>query len=83
MKATLKNEDSNMNRSGENCSVPQRNARFFKQDGYWYYSTREGFNIGPFDSMGGAEKGASAFIDFVLHAEPQVLESLSKYNSAA
>jgi hypothetical protein len=72
-----------MNRTGEKGVLPQRNSRFFKRDAYFYYSTREGIDIGPFDSLHEAETGASAFIDFVLHAEPQVMASLNRYSRAA
>ena len=72
-----------MNRTGENGNLPSRNSRYFKENDYWYYSTREGVNIGPFDSLHEAETGASSFIDFVLHAEPGIVEVLSKYRPAA
>lgn len=72
-----------MNRSGELGSVPNRQSRFFQDNGYWYYTTREGMNIGPFDTLQEAESGVSAFIDFVTHADPQVLKVLSRYRSAA
>lgn len=72
-----------MNRTGEGGSLPMRRKRFFDKDGYWYYATREGFEIGPFDCLSEAEAGASAFIDFILHAEPDVVRSLNKYCCAA
>lgn len=76
-------EELAMNRNGENGGVPDRNSRFYQQDDYWYYTTREGVHIGPFDTLQKAESGVSAYIDFVLHAEPHVLEVLSRYRSAA
>jgi len=72
-----------MNRTGEECQLPIRSKRFFEKDGYWYYSTREGVDIGPFDSIHEAETGASDFIDFIIHAEPAVLETLERYASKA
>lgn len=72
-----------MNRSGELGGLPERNSRFFTRDGYWYYSTREGIDIGPFDTQAEAAQGVSAYIDFVLHAEPQVVEAIKVYRSAA
>lgn len=68
-----------MNRRGENGLTPERNKRFFEQSGYWYYSTREGIDIGPFDSYGEAQVGASQFIDFITHAEPHVVRALQQY----
>lgn len=72
-------EELTMNRYGEDGTFPGRQRRFYDSAGYWYYATREGIDIGPFDSLSEAEAGASAFIDFVLHAEPDVLQSINKY----
>lgn len=73
-----------MNRTGENTeNVPARNSRFFQEEGYWYYNTREGVAIGPFDSLSEAETGVSDFIDFIMHAEPSVSETLTKYAQQA
>ena len=72
-----------MNRSGENGAEPNRHNRLFEDNGYWYYKTREGVNIGPFDTSGEAELGVSEFIDFILHAEPSIVETLERYGQAA
>lgn len=72
-----------MNRTGESGQQPDRNPRFFQKDGYWYYATREGVNIGPFDNLQAAGAGASAYIDFILHAEPHIKATLHKYQPAA
>ena len=72
-----------MNRTGESGTCPTRTQRFFKKSEYWYYSTREGVDIGPFDSLGEAESGVSDFIDFILHAEPGIIKSLERYGNAA
>lgn len=71
--------DINMNRRGEQGSLPSRSRRFFQQDNYWYYNTREGVPIGPFDSLSEAETGVSDFIDFVTHAEPSIAQVLQLY----
>lgn len=63
--------------------MPGRESRFSRINGYWYYSTREGIDIGPFDSKHEAQAGVSAFIDFILHAEPEVVDSLNRHYSAA
>jgi hypothetical protein len=68
-----------MNRTGEKCDIPNRSNRLFQDDGYWYYNTREGVAIGPFDSQSEAETGVSDFIDFITHASPSVSETLAKY----
>jgi hypothetical protein len=53
------------NRAGEQGNVPARNGRFHQKAGYWYYSTREGVDIGPFDSRADAEVGVGEFVDFI------------------
>lgn len=72
-----------MNRTGENGNPPERSKRFFDKEGYWYYATREGIDIGPFDSLSEAEAGLSSFIDFIIHAEPDVLRNINKYGEYA
>jgi len=75
--------DNTMNRCGEAGNSPIRTKRVYKQGNYWYYSTREQINIGPFDSCSEAESGVGEFVDFIMHAEPSVLESLTMYRKAA
>ena len=72
-----------MNRLGEMGQTPERSSRYFSRDGYWYYTTREGIQIGPFDSEHEAQEGVSDFIDFVTHADTTIIETLSKYRPAA
>ncbi len=72
-----------LNRTGEAGNCPDRSQRFFKKADYWYYTTREGVDIGPFDSLHEAETGVSDFIDFIMHAEPAVIETLERYGRAA
>ena len=72
-----------MNRTGESIALPERKSRFFEAEGYWYYNTREGVAIGPFDSLGDAETGVTDFIDFIIHAEPSISETLAKYADRA
>ncbi|WP_185233220.1 DUF6316 family protein [Teredinibacter franksiae] len=72
-----------MNRTGEECGLPNRSNRYFQKSEYWYYSTREGVDIGPFDTMHEAETGASDFIDFIIHAEPDVIQTLERYSGKA
>ena len=44
-------------RRGESGDVPFRSGRFFSSDGQWYFSTREGDNVGPFNSLHDARAG--------------------------
>ena len=71
-----------MNRTGESCNVPLRSNRYYQKGDYWYYSTREGVDIGPFDTAYEAQVGVSEFIDFITHAEPSVVAILQKYGKA-
>jgi hypothetical protein len=71
-----------LNRTGELGSVPDRNGRFIQKEGYWYYTTREGVDIGPFDQRADAENGVGEFIDFICASEPKVLEIIKQYRAA-
>ncbi len=72
-----------MNRIGEKgTEAPVRNSRYVQKSNYWYYTTREGVDIGPFDSFSEAEIGASDFIDFIIHAEPSIIQTLQRYGRA-
>jgi hypothetical protein len=70
------------NRAGEQGSVPNRNGRFLQKDDYWYYTTREGVDIGPFDTRDDAEVGVGEFIDFICASEPKVVDILKQYRAA-
>jgi hypothetical protein len=56
--------------------VPQRRERFFAVSGDWYFNTREGAPMGPFDNRCEAEQGLSDFIEFMALAEPKTLSRL-------
>jgi hypothetical protein len=71
-----------LNRTGEQGSVPSRHGRYLQKDGYWYYSTREGVDIGPFDSREDAEIGVGEFIEFIQASEPKVSDVLKQYRAA-
>ena len=43
---------------------PIRSDRFFKLNHHWFFATREGATVGPFDSMVHAEEGANDYIEF-------------------
>jgi len=69
------------NRLGEEGETPSRTQRYYQQDNYWYYTTREGVNIGPFDSLADAESGVRDFIDYVASAEDSEIEALARYRN--
>jgi len=69
-------------RKGEIGNLPTRCERCFMSGNYWYYSTREKINIGPFDSRDEAANGVNAFVQFVCES-PDFVDTLKKYRSAA
>jgi Domain of unknown function (DUF6316) len=76
------NNMATSNRTGEQGSVPGRSHRFLEKAGYWYYQTREGVDIGPFDSQKEAEVGATDFINFINASAPQASTILRNYRAA-
>ena len=62
-------------RNGEDGAVPIRTDRFFAVNSAWYFATREGASIGPFENKREAQKGLEDFLDFIQLAEPRVLSS--------
>lgn len=71
-------------RQGEQGQAPtSRSSRFFEQDNYWYYTTREGVSIGPFDHRADAEVGCSDFIEFISDAGKTFVKTLQQYGRNA
>lgn len=66
-------------RKGETGRSPTRAERFFEKDDYWYYTTREGADIGPFDTLDEAVTGCLAFIDFISAGDPSFSSTLAQY----
>jgi hypothetical protein len=65
------------NRTGElRGNAPMRTDRFFSAQGQWFFSTREGAPIGPFDGKDEARKGLDDFIEFMSLAQPKTLSEL-------
>jgi len=52
----------NQRRTGEKGPIPFRSDRFFCLGNRWYFSTREGFNSGPFASRERAEAGLDRYL---------------------
>jgi hypothetical protein len=69
------------NRTGEHGRVPDRTDRFFIKNDYWYYTTREGVDIGPFDTLEDAAQGVQEFVEFVSDTEPSFSQTLKRYAS--
>lgn len=52
-------------RGGEESSVPFRSSRYFCVGNRWYFTTREGFDSGPYASRDRAHIGLMRFLDVV------------------
>lgn len=72
-----------LSRKGEKKDPQDRSERLFTQHNYWYFRTREGMDIGPYDSKADANDGINSFIDFLDTAEQKVVERISEYASKA
>jgi len=44
-------------RKGERGEIPYRSGRFFSAEGSWFFATREGDNVGPFETLQLARSG--------------------------
>ena len=58
-------------RDGENeeRQPPIRSQRFFKLHNFWFFATREGAAVGPFDAQEGAANAVSDYIEFMQKAD--------------
>jgi hypothetical protein len=72
-----------LSRKGEGKTPQDRSERLFTQHNYWYFRTREGMDIGPYDSESDADNGINSFIDFLNTAEKKVVDRISKYATKA
>lgn len=52
-------------------SVP---SRFYMQDDFWFFRTREEANIGPFDSFEAAREGLNEYLNFAATNPNQFLK---------
>ena len=66
-------------RKAEQGNIPVRSDRLFTQHNYWYFRTREGMDIGPFDTISEALEGIQSFIDFIDTTEPAVVSRITQY----
>ena len=67
-------------RYGDTGPIPERTNRIYEKNSYYYYRTREGIDIGPFDTPAEAKRGVSDFIDFMSNG-PNSSETLQQYAS--
>jgi hypothetical protein len=70
-----------MPRSSENThSIPMRSDRFFAVNTSWFFTTREGADVGPFNTKEEAKHNLSTFIEFISIAPSGTLDLfLAKY----
>lgn len=52
-------------RLGETGNIPFRSERFFTIADQWYFSTREGFDSGPYTNKERASEGLKRFLKVV------------------
>ena len=71
------------NRSNESGAVPSRSDRFFSQHNYWYFSTREGMDIGPFETLIEANEGVQSFKEFLGETDQATVDRITKYVTEA
>lgn len=60
-------------RFGEKLPLYHRKQRYFKRQGLWYYRTREGKLIGPYDRLTDAIFGCGNYIKY-LRQSPALAE---------
>lgn len=63
------------NRKGETGQPPPRSSRIFNMESAWYFSTREGTDVGPFDSRDEANTGLEDFLQFIQLANKSTLQN--------
>ncbi len=58
-------------------TAPLRCDRYFKLSNYWYFTTREGATLGPYDSKEQAQLAVADYIQFVTQTTPTMLKVLA------
>lgn len=65
-------------RKGEDGKIPSRCERFYSLRSEWFFATREGASVGPFQTLESASTGLDDYLDFMALAKPRVRERLVK-----
>lgn len=63
-------------RKGEAGPVPSRCERFYSLRSEWFFATREGASVGPFETLESANMGLDDYLDFMALAKPRVRDRL-------
>ena len=58
--------------------VVERDDRYFCLDGGWYFATREGLAMGPYESRARAVAETELYIQFITSAPPGVAKLLTR-----
>lgn len=61
-----------INRKDESGTIPSRSDRFYLLENLWFFATREGAAMGPFETHQEAAVGLKDFLDFLNLAEPKI-----------
>ena len=67
-----------VNRAGETGPIPTRSDRFYLLENQWFFATREGAPIGPFETRAEGERGLVDFLEFLELAKPKVRKTFEK-----
>ncbi|NRB39333.1 MAG: hypothetical protein HRU20_12835 [Pseudomonadales bacterium] len=59
-----------------------RSTRFEYREGEWYLQTREGIELGPYESHAEASVSLNDYLDFVGSGNTKALEELCKRKAA-
>ena len=67
-------------RFGDETPPAERSQRLYQEepDGAWYFRTREGAPVGPFESAAEAQQALVDFIEFIRLADLQTLSELTR-----
>ena len=65
-----------VNRAGEYGPIPTRSDRFYLLKNEWFFATREGAPMGPFETRERAVAGIADFLDFLELAKPRTRKKL-------
>ena len=72
LKANERSDQSSGQRKDEPAKSWFRSNRLFSVDGAWYFSTREGMEIGPYDTRRDAQVEAGFLMALLNDREPDV-----------
>ena len=64
-------------------NIPNRSGRFYQKNNEWYLQTREGIELGPFESHAEAAVCLDDYLEFVGSASSSDLQQFFKIYAAA